>query len=802
MNPTALSPSLPHATRLFRVTPMRTLLSIFLVFAALCSWAASIQTSSFRIEVVTDPVVIPIGKANLVVTVTDASGKPVEGAEVRAIASMPGMNMGEREQPARPEGSPGVYLVPAVFSMAGLYEVTVTVNGESGVATFRTGENTSGSEGFPWGRAVLITGVVGLAAFVLWRMKLTGQRVAWNGIFNFKTAGSLLLLFGALGAAIWAVNNLRRPGAMTPIESQAMEMNTPAPEGTHTVDLVEVVSRPLGATVSYSGQAVGFVEHDVVARVSGAIVEMPVYVGDRVSKGQLVARLDTSLTDPEVAMRRAAAARAREGVGVAALEAREKAEEIEQAQAELGMARAEADEAHAMALAAQHGQTVAEADIRAAKAEAAAMGAEVSSAQADLEYQNAEFARARSLHDRGALTRDEFQRAQADHKRAQEMVRLAQERQRRSEAMLEGAEASWERARSEAGAYARKAVQAREAIRAKEAALQRARTAERAAAARISQEEAMAREADAGLRGAATLRGYSELRSETDGLVVQRLIAPGQVVMPGQALLRVAQLSPIRLQANVPAQDLTRIVVGARALVTIHGSENPPVEVRVSTVAPSVDPVSRTGVVEAIFVNTTEAVRPGQFLTLEFEVGESQDALVVPSSAVVRHASATEGVLAQEESAFVWVAEPGMNAEFTLRRQPVRLGARSGRNVAVVEGLAQGEQVVARPSALLQPGQRVVARTSDAFSSDLTVTVTERGYEPATLTVPAGKAFTITFVRQADPSCGDSLVFPTLDIEKNLPHRQPVKVEIPAQPPGEIKFACGMDMYRGKVVVR
>jgi len=63
MNPTALSPSLPHATRLFRVTPMRTLLSIFLVLAALCSWAASIQTSSFRIEVVYDPAVILMGQS-------------------------------------------------------------------------------------------------------------------------------------------------------------------------------------------------------------------------------------------------------------------------------------------------------------------------------------------------------------------------------------------------------------------------------------------------------------------------------------------------------------------------------------------------------------------------------------------------------------------------------------------------------------------------------------------------------------------------------------------------------------------
>ncbi len=795
-------PHLAQSSRYHRFPLIRALLSVLLAVASLAAWPASIDTVSFRIDVVTDPSVIPIGKANLVVSVTDRAGKPVEGAQVKAIASMPGMNMGEREQPGRPAGKPGVYLVPAVFSMAGLYEVTVTVNDESGIASFRTGENTLGQQGLPWARIGPFGGLVALVAYTLWRMRQTGQTVAWKGVFTLKTAGSLLLLASALGAAVWSVNNLRRPGAMTPIESQAMEMNTPAPEGTHTVDLVEVVNQRFGTTVSYAGQAVGFVEHDVVARVSGAIVDMPLYVGDRVSKGQVVARLDTSLTDPEVAMRNAAAIRAREGIGVAKLEAQEKSEEIGQAQAELAMARAEADEAQAMATAAQHGQRAAEAEVRAAEADAGAMRAEVSSVQADLEYQNAEYQRAKNLHERGALTRDEFQRSEADHKRALEMVRLAQERLRRSEAMRGAAEAALERSKSEAQALARKAAQTREGVRAKEAMLQRARTAERAAAARVLQEQAMAREADAGLRGARVLQGYSELRSETDGVVTQRLIAPGQVVMPGQAVARVAQISPIRLQANVPSQDLARIVVGARALAHVHGSADPPIEARVTSIAPSVDPVSRTGVVEAIVPNASEAIRPGQYVTLEFELGSSAEALVVPGSSVVQHASASSGVLATEASAFVWVAEPSLNAEFTLRRQAVRLGPRSGNEVAILEGLKPGDKVVVRPSAMFREGQRVVERTSSEFSRDLTVTVTERGYEPAILTVPAGKAFSISFIRQADPSCGDSLVFPTLGIEKHLPHRERVTVDIPAQPPGEIKFACGMDMYKGKVVVR
>ena len=84
-----------------------------------------------------------------------------------------------------------------------------------------------------------------------------------------------------------------------------MEMNTPAPAGTTAVELATVRRGPIGETASYSGQAVGFVEQDVNARVTGAIVWMPYYVGDKVKKGQVLARLDTSQLDPELAERAA-----------------------------------------------------------------------------------------------------------------------------------------------------------------------------------------------------------------------------------------------------------------------------------------------------------------------------------------------------------------------------------------------------------------------------------------------------------------------------------------------------------------
>ena len=65
------------------------------------------SASPYRVEIATDPSVVPVGKARLLIRVTDRTGAPATGAQVRALAQMPGMPMGEQEatateDPARP----------------------------------------------------------------------------------------------------------------------------------------------------------------------------------------------------------------------------------------------------------------------------------------------------------------------------------------------------------------------------------------------------------------------------------------------------------------------------------------------------------------------------------------------------------------------------------------------------------------------------------------------------------------------------------------------------------------------------
>jgi plastocyanin domain-containing protein len=80
--------------------------------------------------------------------------------------------------------------------------------------------------------------------------------------------------------------------------------------------------------------------------------------------------------------------------------------------------------------------------------------------------------------------------------------------------------------------------------------------------------------------------------------------------------------------------------------------------------------------------------------------------------------------------------------------------------------------------------------------------VTDSGFAPATITIPAGTPVTLVVTRKTDQTCAKEIVFPDQKIRKPLPLNEAVEVTLPASPKGEIRYGCGMDMIQGTVVVQ
>ena len=89
------------------------------------------------------------------------------------------------------------------------------------------------------------------------------------------------------------------------------------------------------------------------------------------------------------------------------------------------------------------------------------------------------------------------------------------------------------------------------------------------------------------------------------------------------------------------------------------------------------------------------------------------------------------------------------------------------------------------------------SRSAPARQSDgaIAIAVTEKGFEPAVVRVPAGKT------RKTERTCVTEIVIAEENVKRDLPLGQPVEISFTPTRAGEIRYACGMDMLSGRVIV-
>lgn len=188
----------------------------------------------------------------------------------------------------------------------------------------------------------------------------------------------------------------------------------------------------------------------------------------------------------------------------------------------------------------------------------------------------------------------------------------------------------------------------------------------------------------------------STLRAPAAGRVLLRAAEPGQIVQPGRALLTLGVEGPVELVALVDERFLGQLQRGQKASAVADAFPRQAFEAIVQRLAPAVDAQRGAVDVRLRLPGTVPAfLREDMTLSVEVVTGQRDAARVLPLR-VLRGA-------ADGDRAELLVAEDGR-----ARVRPVRLGLRTLDRVEVLEGLADGELVLADPG--LTEGTRVRPR--------------------------------------------------------------------------------------------
>src|SRR4029453_10984111 len=147
--------------------------------------------------------------------------------------------------------------------------------------------------------------------------------------------------------------------------------------------------------------------------------------------------------------------------------------------------------------------------------------------------------------------------------------------------------------------------------------------------------------------------------------------------------------------ANVIEKDLRRISAGQPADVGVDAFPNEQFGGRIARVSPVLDPATRTAQIEVEINNAQFRLKPGMYAKVGFTVERHQNALIVPSNAVVDY----EG----KKGVFMPGGE-GDQAHF----QAIQLGLISQEQVEVTWGWSEGDKVVTTGAGALREGDRIL----------------------------------------------------------------------------------------------
>lgn len=183
-----------------------------------------------------------------------------------------------------------------------------------------------------------------------------------------------------------------------------------------------------------------------------------------------------------------------------------------------------------------------------------------------------------------------------------------------------------------------------------------------------------------------------------DGVVGLRKVSVGAYVTPGQDLVNLEGIDPVKADFQVPESVLSEIRPGMTIQVRSDSYQGQMFTGEVYAIDPKIDPVNRSVAVRARLPNDKLLLKPGMFVRIGLVTKKTEDALLIPE----------ESLIPRGNQVFVYKVVNG-----SVTSAKVRTGSRREGKVEIVEGVAAGDVVITAGHLKVREGVPVTTAGQD-----------------------------------------------------------------------------------------
>ena len=190
-----------------------------------------------------------------------------------------------------------------------------------------------------------------------------------------------------------------------------------------------------------------------------------------------------------------------------------------------------------------------------------------------------------------------------------------------------------------------------------------------------------------------TRLGFAVIKAPIRGVVTARFVQSGDIVAPNTRIFTVSDLTTLVVRLPVSELEVSQLRTGAEVSLAVDALGGAAFPGRIRRIFPAADSVSRLIPVEvAITGQATAQLRPGYTVRAVLRLGAREDALVVPTRAVLGATGARS----------VFIIRGGL-----AERRAVRVGADIDGRLEVFSGLVMGDTVIVAGNSIVREGGKV-----------------------------------------------------------------------------------------------